>query len=383
MSARIILTPFAEKGDKYNIPDTDIDANVSIEKGFTPIYSTPMSKGGKPPTREDFNGIFNLIFDHLYDRQTGLIPLYNNKLNYQKNCSIITNDGRSYLCIKENGPNTEVGIKNPLTSPDYWSSQSGNDLTSLYKDLVSLQGTVRNHLKDTDNPHNVTKEQIGLGNIPNKVSNTIDKDDPNTLATSKAVHDLNEAIMKHLLGESYTPGMTIPSFEEYFKIIKALEGHTFSVSEEGKLLFDGKAICDCEYNPPKPTEEIQSSFTNISPDNPMFDQVLSNMNLKNGAFLTLSNEVSNPNLSNMGTKSTGFVKGEIGSEEFINNVKNADLMNGALFTSSDETLLDMNDNNTYVNFVEGNINDPNFNENINNLKLANGAIFTVLNTQTN
>ena len=384
MPARIILTPFAEQGDKYNIPDTDIDANVSIQKGFTPIYSTPMSRGGKPPTREDFNGIFNLIFQHLYDRQTGLLPLYSNKLNYQKNCSIIVDDGTSYLCIRENGPNTEAGIKNPLTSPSYWISGSSNSIESLYKDLVNLQGIVKKHLEDTDNPHSVTKEQIGLSKIPNTTSNAIDLDDPKSLATSKAVHDLNEAIMKHLLGESYKPGMVIPNFEEYFKIIRNLIGHSFDINDNGKLLFDNKLVCNCSGNPitPEPVSNpIQSSFVNVSPDSPIFEQVLSNMNLKDGAFLTSSNETPNSNLENIGTKHTGFVKGEIGSQEFNDSIKNASLMNGALFTISDENTLDMNENTDYVNYVEMDINDPDFINSINNLKLANGAIFTIVDTK--
>lgn len=50
------------------------------------------------------------------------------------------------------------------------------------------------HVGNTSNPHNTNKEQVGLGNIPNKKSDAIDEDDTASLATSKAVKLLNDAL---------------------------------------------------------------------------------------------------------------------------------------------------------------------------------------------
>jgi hypothetical protein len=44
------------------------------------------------------------------------------------------------------------------------------------------------HLKDTDNPHQVTKAQVGLGNIPNAISSDPASSDPNIIATTAMVH---------------------------------------------------------------------------------------------------------------------------------------------------------------------------------------------------
>ncbi len=50
-----------------------------------------------------------------------------------------------------------------------------------------LTGLLNAHVALTNNPHNVTKTQAGLGNLPNAKSDAITLDDSNTLATSKAV----------------------------------------------------------------------------------------------------------------------------------------------------------------------------------------------------
>jgi hypothetical protein len=52
------------------------------------------------------------------------------------------------------------------------------------------------HLQDKTNPHAVTKEQVGLGNIPNVKSNAIDEDNSEQLATSAAVYSLNRLLDK-------------------------------------------------------------------------------------------------------------------------------------------------------------------------------------------
>ncbi len=44
----------------------------------------------------------------------------------------------------------------------------------------------------SNNPHSVTKAQVGLGNLPDAKSDAITLDDSNTLATSKAVKTLND-----------------------------------------------------------------------------------------------------------------------------------------------------------------------------------------------
>ena len=67
----------------------------------------------------------------------------------------------------------------------------GLHVTQVEKD------TWNEHPKKKDNPHEVTKEQVGLGQLPNKKSDSLELDDSNSLATSKAVEILNKLFEVH------------------------------------------------------------------------------------------------------------------------------------------------------------------------------------------
>ena len=61
-------------------------------------------------------------------------------------------------------------------------------LTALNAGVTNLSNSYAAHLSAT-NPHSVTKSQVGLSALPNAKSDSIDLDDSNTLATSKAVSE--------------------------------------------------------------------------------------------------------------------------------------------------------------------------------------------------
>lgn len=52
------------------------------------------------------------------------------------------------------------------------------------------------HMQDKENPHAVTKEQVGLGTLPNAKSDAIDQNNSEQLATSAAVFQLNQLLNK-------------------------------------------------------------------------------------------------------------------------------------------------------------------------------------------
>lgn len=52
---------------------------------------------------------------------------------------------------------------------------------------------VSDHLTDTDNPHNVTKAQVGLGNV----DNTSDQDKPVSTAQAQAINEVAEDLAEH------------------------------------------------------------------------------------------------------------------------------------------------------------------------------------------
>ncbi len=65
-----------------------------------------------------------------------------------------------------------------------------NTLKKLRDALIAL---LNNHSGLTNNPHSVTKSQVGLGNLPNAKSDAVTLNSSTTLATSKVVKTLNNS----------------------------------------------------------------------------------------------------------------------------------------------------------------------------------------------
>ncbi len=67
-----LLKPFASQGDKNTIPvDATGTQAASLQEGFPPITSTPISQGGIPPERKDFNGLGYLLSNLYFYLQNG------------------------------------------------------------------------------------------------------------------------------------------------------------------------------------------------------------------------------------------------------------------------------------------------------------------------
>ena len=74
---------------------------------------------------------------------------------------------------------------NPPDSADVWIDPNGQG-----DDLEKMKADIEAHTSNTDNPHSVTKSQIGLGNA----DNTSDMDKPISRAMQEAFDSINEAI---------------------------------------------------------------------------------------------------------------------------------------------------------------------------------------------
>ena len=114
-----ITSRFAKNGSKKVPPSTASQAGsgrASQLEGFKKINATPLSQGGIPPYREDFNGIFYLFSQFLLWYQQGGIMNYDSTLDYEVNNEIYYN-GTKYRCIQNNGASTVV--KAP-TDTSYW-----------------------------------------------------------------------------------------------------------------------------------------------------------------------------------------------------------------------------------------------------------------------
>ena len=68
----VLLKPFANSGDKNTIPELATGTQrASLDEGFPPITSTPLSQGGIPPERADFNGLGNMLSTQYFYLQNG------------------------------------------------------------------------------------------------------------------------------------------------------------------------------------------------------------------------------------------------------------------------------------------------------------------------
>lgn len=114
-----LTSVFAVNGDRRIPADTPALAGsgrASQTEGFGLENSLPLSQGGIPPFREDFNGIFNLFSQFLMWYQQGGVMQYDNSLDYEVNNEVYYNNIK-YRCIQANGVSTTVALP---TDPLYW-----------------------------------------------------------------------------------------------------------------------------------------------------------------------------------------------------------------------------------------------------------------------
>lgn len=146
----ILASSFAVNGDKNTIPATNsgTEGLASLSLGFPPITQQPVSQGGIPPQRADFNGIFNLITNFLMFIQNGSIFAYSSSLDYQPP-AIVYGNNALYRCVATNGANTSAGVQ-PLSNTDYWKplipvgaiTISGNTITVTNETGEQIQYTI-------------------------------------------------------------------------------------------------------------------------------------------------------------------------------------------------------------------------------------------------
>lgn len=115
----LIPMPFAQNGNKNTIPEngTEGKGDASFSLGFPQITETPLSIGGLPPSRKDFNGIFNLLSMFAFFGQSGGKFAWSDKLNYMPP-AVIYHNGVLWWCVKENG--TDTAVKEPGKDSAYW-----------------------------------------------------------------------------------------------------------------------------------------------------------------------------------------------------------------------------------------------------------------------
>ena len=119
--------PFAYNGDKNTIPDTGADAGAaSWSSGFPPVTQLPLTAGGIPPQRNDFNGVLNAYGVLLSFIQPGALFEWSDELTYPFPCLVVGSDNTIYVWLSPSGVDTEAGAKDPVleANRNYWISLS-------------------------------------------------------------------------------------------------------------------------------------------------------------------------------------------------------------------------------------------------------------------
>lgn len=142
----LITTPFAENGDKNIIPESvgTNPQNATMQAGFPPITQQKISEGGIPPERNDFNGMFNLVTQHLVHLNNGMSYEFDqehaNKIGgYPLNARLMLSNGdivRSTIANNVNNPNSDM---------TGWSIEAG-----IRKVFKSIEEMSFNLFKDGD-----------------------------------------------------------------------------------------------------------------------------------------------------------------------------------------------------------------------------------------
>ena len=166
---QVLAQPFCAQGDKNTIPNAATGSNLaSLQEGFPAITGLPVSQGGVPPERQDFNGIMNLNSQFYFAFQNGWLPTFsqdvsnaiggypqgavlwyqtdnglqilqstipNNTNNFITNPSVI---GTSWVTVGA----TQAYVQQAI--PNYFYTQITNCLTKIPQDinLVLSEGTL-------------------------------------------------------------------------------------------------------------------------------------------------------------------------------------------------------------------------------------------------
>jgi len=123
----LLAMPIAKNGTKNTIPETQAAAGnglMSQSTGFPPETALPLGAGGVAPSREDFNGAFNLLGGVAYYAQKGWTFHYDATQDYFAGCIVIDpSDNKRYECIADM-PVADTIAPHSDTSHTYWKEFS-------------------------------------------------------------------------------------------------------------------------------------------------------------------------------------------------------------------------------------------------------------------
>lgn len=121
------LSSVLAAGGDFTIPPVTAasagSGKFSQQNGFPPETSQPLSQGGFPPDRRDFNGVLNLLSQFIVWYQQGGLLNYSAQFDYEVGNEILFN-GVKYRCLQANGPASSAVT--PGSNPSVWKNMDSN-----------------------------------------------------------------------------------------------------------------------------------------------------------------------------------------------------------------------------------------------------------------
>ncbi len=157
--------PFAEYGDYNTIQDQQYQpggGEASFSEGFPIETSFLLSENGKPVSRNDMNGILNAITTHQMFMQAGGLYAYDESTDFEPPAMIWDENGRNfYVCIKANGPSTQVIHPSQDGNEIYWRPVGGGKAIT---DAINQKANI-NHKHSTNDISNLGGTYVSKGEM--------------------------------------------------------------------------------------------------------------------------------------------------------------------------------------------------------------------------
>lgn len=143
----LLTQPIAANGAKNVIPNTTSTAGaMSQDQGFPAETALPLGAGGVAPSREDFNGAFNLLSGIAFMAQKGWVFLFDENQDYYAGCTVRDPlDNKIYEAIN----NVSASSTHPSVDSTNWKQSADmsaytttvNSPMFNKRDIVTTSGT--------------------------------------------------------------------------------------------------------------------------------------------------------------------------------------------------------------------------------------------------
>ena len=134
---------------------------------------------------------------------------------------------------------TQIGLDDVINALQLVAANNLSDVTNVAQARANLQimsseevnNLVQQHIQDKSNPHNTTKAQVGLSNVQNWTTSNLYNEDADKYATARAVNNLYKAVQA-----SYPVGTIHLSMNSANPSTYLICGGTWELVSKGRAL---------------------------------------------------------------------------------------------------------------------------------------------------